>query len=434
MKCLLKQLITVLKGQLFRATGIYLVSSFLNALIPFLMMPVLTRYLTPVDYGIVTMFTVLVGFVSPFTGLSAHGAVYRQYFDLDREQMKIYVTNILAILLSSFCIVSVVFFVFSDQISKLSAVPQKWLPAVIIVSSVAFLSQILLSLWRLEIKPIAYGIYQNLYTLTNLGFSLFFVVALGFSWEGRVSGILISGVLFGVIALILLYRQNRLRFQLNLGYVKNALNFGIPMVPTALKGSLMVITDRLFITNMVGVGATGLYAAGYQLTMAIHLLTLSFNNAYVPWLFGKLKLDDKNMNKKIVRFTYVYFIGIIAIALLWALVAIWLLSFFVGPQFYGARVYVIWFSLGFAFSGMHSMVVNYIYYSQKTARYGLVSVMSIGINIVLNYVLISLNGAVGAAQAMCFTYLFTFLMTWWLSSRVHPMPWLSIFSRVHEAQ
>ncbi|OPZ97139.1 MAG: Polysaccharide biosynthesis protein [Bacteroidetes bacterium ADurb.Bin408] len=423
MQTLFKQLITILKGQLFRSTGVYLGSSFLNSLIPFLMIPVLTRYLTPIDYGIVTMFTVLVGFVTPFTGLSVHGAIYRQYFDLDREAMNIYVTNILVILISSFCIVSVVFFLFSDQITKLSAVPREWLAAVVIVSSVAFLSQILLSLWRLEIKPFAYGIYQNIYTLTNLGLSLFFVVVLGFSWQGRIGGIVLSGVLFGFIALILLYRQNRLRFKLNLGYIKNALNFGIPMVPTALKGSLMVITDRLFITNMIGIGATGLYAAGYQMTLVIHLLTASFNNAYVPWLFGKLKLDDQNMNKNIVRFTYIYFIGIAVIALLWAIVAIWLLGFFVGPKFYDARAYVVWFSLGFAFSGMHAMVVNYIYYAQKTGRYGLISVISIGINVLLNYVLIPLNGAVGAAQAMCFTYLFTFLMTWWLSSKVHPMPW-----------
>lgn len=422
---LFKQLITIIQGRLFRSTSVYLGSSFLNALVPFLLLPVLTRYLTPVDYGIVTMFTVMIGFVSPFVGLSAHGALYRQYFELDREQMKIYVANILAILLFSFCVVSVIFFVFSDHISNLCAIPQKWLGALVIVSTMTFLRQIRLTLWQVQVKPIAYGVYQNIHTLTNFGLSLFFVLALGLSWTGRIWGILLASIIFGVISVFLLYRQGWLRFQLNLNYIKNALNFGMPMVPTALRGSLFVIIDRLFITNMIGIGATGLYATGYQLTMAIHLLAVSFNNAYVPWLFGKLRLDDKNINKNIVRLNYVYFIAIIVISLLWAIVSAWLLGFYVGPKFYDAKPYIIWFALGFAFSSMHSMVVNYIFFAQKTGRYGLISLASIGMNIILNYTLISLNGAIGAAQAMCITYFFTFMMTWWLASKVHKMPWFS---------
>jgi O-antigen/teichoic acid export membrane protein len=96
----------------------------------------------------------------------------------------------------------------------------------------------------------------------------------------------------------------------------------------------------------------------------------------------------------------------------------------VGPEFAGAQPFIFWLSLGFAFSGMHSMVVNYIYFAQKTARYGLVSIMSVLFNVALNYFLILQNGAIGAAQATCITYLLTFLMTWRLSSQVHPMPWL----------
>ncbi|WP_369412260.1 oligosaccharide flippase family protein [Geotalea toluenoxydans] len=62
----------ILSSSLFRASGIYTISAVINSSIPFLMMPILTRFLTPTDYGIVSMFTVLVGIVSPFVGLNIH--------------------------------------------------------------------------------------------------------------------------------------------------------------------------------------------------------------------------------------------------------------------------------------------------------------------------------------------------------------------------
>ena len=266
-------------------------------------------------------------------------------------------------------------------------------------------------------------------TISNIGLSLFFVLIMGFSWQGRLLGIAMSSILFGIIAIVYFWHQKWLCFSFNPTYIKNALHFGIPMIPTAIKGAIMTTIDRLFITNMIGVAFTGLYTVGFQLSLPIHLLTASFNNAYVPWLFKRLKLNDANINRKIVKYTYIYFASIPAIALSWTLIAICLLKFVVGLSFAGARPYIVWLSLGFAFSGMHSMVVNYIYFAQKTARYGLVSIISVIINICLNYILILKHGAVGAAQATCITFFLTFLMTWWLSSRVYPMPWFSFWKK-----
>ena len=101
-----------------------------------------------------------------------------------------------------------------------------------------------------------------------------------------------------------------------------------------------------------------------------------------------------------------------------------MIDIFVGKEFISASSYVIWISLGFAFSGMHSMVVNYIYYSEKTKIYGAITVVIAILNIGLNYILILRNGAIGAAQATCVTYFIGFILTWVVSARVYKMPWL----------
>lgn len=413
----------ILQVSFVRSTSIYIGSSFLNAIVPFLMMPVLTRFLTPSDYGIVAMFTMLVGFVAPFTGLSVHGAVYRQYFELQRSEMKIYIGNSLGILLCSTSISAMVVFVFSSKIVDLTNIPMSWIWAILLVSMSHFVCNILLAIWQVQVKPLWFGLFQNMRTLVNIVLSLVFVVGCNLSWQGRLWGIVITAVASGMIAFYLLNSLGWLQLEYNKNYVKNALSFGIPMIPTSLKDSMMAIVDKLFITNMIDLGATGLYSLGFQLSMALSLLTSSFNSAYVPWLFKKLKQDNIDTNKAIVRLTYAYFLTIVLIALIWTFLAGGILRFFAGPGFSGAKPFILWLSLGFAFSGMHSMVVNYIYFAQKTALYGLVSLMSVFLNIALNYFLITENGSIGAAQATCITYLLTFLMTWKLSSRVHPMPW-----------
>jgi O-antigen/teichoic acid export membrane protein len=410
-------------GRLFRSIGIYLFSSFLNGIIPFLILPVLTRFLSPSDYGIVAMFSVLITFLAPFTGLSVHGAVYRKYFDLDEKEIAVYIGNVCFVLLTSSLITGLILFLMSKKVFLFTGIPVNWVCALIVVSMMNFLSQVLLSIWQVQEKPVFFGVYQNLRTLLNVSLSLFFVIVLSLSWKGRVLGIVVSSGIFGFLSLYILRRQKLLSLTLNIEYIKNALGFGIPMIPTALKAAIITITDKIFITNMVGMRFTGLYSVGSQLSMPIHLLTTSFNSAYVPWLFKKLKENDMKINKKIVRYSYLYFFILFILALIMSSILDKLLFYLVGSEFIGAKTFISWLSMGFAFSGMHSMVVNYIYFAQKTALYGIVSVVSLLLNITLNYVFISINGAVGAAQATCLTYLFTFLMTWRLSSKVFPMPW-----------
>jgi len=408
---------------LFRSAGIYTLTQAINSAIPFLLMPILTRYLTPTDYGIVAMFGVLLSFVAPFTGLSIQGAIARQYYDRDEVDMPCYVTNCLLILLSSTVIVGVIFYLLAEPISRLSSFPMQWLWAVIIVSAAQFMNQVNLTLWQVQVKPIPYGIYQITQTIVNLGFTLWFVVGLGMNWQGRVQAQVIAFGAFAIFSLFLLFRNGWIRLQVNKNYIKNALYFGVPLIPHALSGTINTMVDRIMITSMVSVAYTGLYSVGFQIGMIIGILEDSFNRAYVPWLYERLKRDQYSEKIMIVKLTYVYFVGIICLALALGTIAPWFLSFFVGPQFAGSGQFVLWIALGFAFDGMYKMVVNYIFYAEKTYILAWVTFTTAAISIGVNYFFIKLFGAVGAAYTYSIMGFVTFLAVWILSNRVYPMPW-----------
>jgi O-antigen/teichoic acid export membrane protein len=408
---------------LFRSASVYTLTQAINSAIPFLLMPILTRYLTPTDYGIVAMFGVLLSFVAPFTGLSIHGAIARQHYDRDEVDMPSYVTNCLLILLSSTVIVGVIFYFLAEPISRISSFPMQWMWAVIVVSAAQFINQINLTLWQVQVKPVPYGIYQIAQTIVNLGFTLWFIVGLGMDWQGRIQAQVIAFSAFAVFGLLLLYLNGWIKLKVNKDYIKNALNFGVPLIPHALSGTIKTMVDRVMITGMVSVSSTGLYSVGFQIGMIIGMLEDSFNQAYVPWLYERLKKDEYSDKIMIVKLTYAYFVGIICLALALGAIAPWFLSFFVGPQFVGSGQFVLWIALGFAFDGMYKMVVNYIFYMRKTYILAWVTFSTAIGSIVINYFAIKYWGAIGAAYTYALVGFITFLLVWFLSGRVYHMPW-----------
>ena len=413
------------------SAGIYTLTSIINSAIPFLLLPILTRFLTPSDYGMISMFGILVNVISPFTGLSVHGAIGRIYYDRQKIDIQEYITNCIYILITSSVLVSICFYVFSDFISKVSSIPIRFLWIVVLLSFCQFITLIVLTLWQVEIKPIQYGFYQILQTLLNLLLSIVFIVIIGWNWEGRIYAQLITSIVFLFIGILILLKNKWLKYSVNFSYIKNALSFGIPLIPHALGGIIMTMTDRFFITNMISIEATGVYTVGYQIGMIINILATSFNQAYVPWLYSKLKDGIEETKLKVVKLTYSYFIIIIIVASCLSIIAPKFLKYFIGGGFSGYSKYIVWISLGYAFNGMYLMVTNYIFYVQKTYILAWITFFSAILNIVLNYFFINMNGAVGAAQATTIIYFINFILTWILSARVYEMPWKFFFVKIN---
>jgi len=409
-------------SEFVRSSTIYTVSSVANAAIPFLMMPILTRYLSPADYGVVAMFSVLRGAADPFVGLSVHGAVGVKYFDKETD-LPSYVGNCMFVLAATGLAISGVFLAFGDLISRWTAFPRSWLLAVPLVSAAQFIGLCLMTLWQSGEEPVKFGTFQVVQTLVNVSLSILLVVGLGMNWQGRLIAQIVTMTGFAALALGLLRRRGWMTLKLDGRYIMDALRFGVPLIPHALGGIIITQTDRVFITNMSGLSSTGVYSVGFQIAMVVDIVCSSVNKAFVPWLYRRLSENAPGQKVRIVKLTYAYYFGIALFALSIAAVAPWFLSVFVGDKFAGAYVYTKWIALGYAFNGMYYMVANYAFYAEKTYALAPVTAITAVINIGLNYLLIKVNGPVGAAQASALALLVQFLLTWAMSTRIYPMPW-----------
>lgn len=417
-----------LRSSLFKAAGTYGFFSLFNSAIPFFLLPVMTRYLTPADYGYVAIFNILVTLLIPFCGLNIPGAYARAYYAGNRFVHEIYMgTGVILTLLSGLAI-TVLLFLFREFFGRVFSFPPGWLWLASVVACSMVLVQFVQVSWQVRENPRPYGMFQNTRTFSELSLAILFVVFCGLGWHGRVFSRVFVAVCFAAAGILILKRKDRAIFRFNRGYALHGLKFGIPLIPHSLALILNTSIGRIFISHMVGIADTGLYTVGFQIGSIISLFAAAFNQAYVPWLYKRLNLDSMPEKRKIVRLTYSYFAVITVCAVGLSILAPLAMTVLVGREFQGSSVYVVWIALGYAFHGMYLMVVNYIFYAEKTHLLAIATMAGSLLNVVLNYVFIKMNGAVGAAQASTLTYLFTFLFVWYLSSRVYSMPW-GIFSK-----
>lgn len=410
----------LLLSRLSRTSGVYVLTNVVNRAIPFLLLPVLTRYLTPEDYGIVAMYTVALGIAAPLVGMATDAAIGRQYFERDSLDFPNYVANCLYIAVASTLVLAVVVLLFGSHIGELFSVPERWVWTLVPLALMRYLGATLLVLWQMQLKPKQYGAFSAAQTFLTVGVSLGLIVGLGFGWQGRIIGDLAAAGVTGTVAIVVLVRGGWIRHGRNRTHVEHALRYAGGLIPHIYGALLIGATDRVFITNMVGVAETGLYAVGVQVASLITVMEHSFNQAWAPWLFGALKEGDAERLSRISSFIRIYNVVILVAALALAVVAPWLLGFLVSAEFAGSVQFVFWLALGAAFSGMYKMVVNQIFYVNRTYLLAMVTLVTGLVNVVLNYVLIRAHGAVGAAQATALSLFLSYAMTAHLSASVEP--------------
>ncbi len=396
----------------------------LNASIPFILLPILTRVLTPADYGVVAMFFLAQGVFAAFSGLSVQGAIAVRYFQLASSELANYIGACIRILLISTTALALLILAFGDWLVKLTGVPLVWLTVAVIISGCQFLINIQLALWQVTGKAIKYGFFQVSQTFFNMTISLLLVLYWEMAWKGRVLGHSVVVIFFGALSLLLLYKGSLLSFSRDWRiHAINAMKFGVPLIPHVIGGLLIIAADRLIIVRLLDLTQAGIYMVALQIGQCIGLITDCFNKAYAPWLINNLSKSNEFFRIKVVRFTYLYFFIVSILAAGLGILSQLLLQYFVGKSFQEAGDLVLYTAFGFAFGGCYFMVTNYIFFENKTKFLALVTLVSGLVNIPLMFILVSNNGIIGAGQAFMLTNLISFLGTWLLAHKTHPMPW-----------
>lgn len=415
-------------NSLLAGSAVYIISNILNAVIPFALLPILTRYLSPEEYGEVAMFQAFLGALAAFIGLSMQGAAGRKFYDgnLGRQDLAEFIGSCLQILVVTSLISLLILTLFRSKFTEWLGLDTRWVLLAVLVTASNVVAQLRLGQWQVRKQALKYGALQVSRGLLNVVLSLALVVLLSQGAGGRISAQIWTVGIFAILALWLLKQGNLLRFFVwRPDYIREALSFGVPLIPHVGGIFLLSTVDRFIINTELGLTQTGVYMVAVQFSMAVALVFDAINKAYVPWLYERLKRDDDRVNRQIVRMTYIWYMFILCGAGFGFMVGPWLVTFIAGESYARAGEVIGWLVLGQVFGGMYHMQTSYVFFSKKTGLLAVATITSGGLNVLLLLLLITEFGLEGAAYSFCIAMALRFLLTWAIAQRRHSMPWFN---------
>lgn len=382
----------------------YVSADFFQKGLVFISIPVFTRILSPGEYGLLSIFTSLVSIFSIFAIIGGRGAIVRFYHEPNYNFSNFIGSNLIFYFLYLFFF-GFSFVTFHKEISAFLNIPTKLTLYAIIVSVFSTFSRLFLSYLQADKQSRKYSFLSVSIHSTILIVSIILMILLTKEkYYGRIYTQVIINIVLALFFIYSLYKISKFNF--NIKYVKDLLKFGLPLIPHALSGIILVYFDRIIINQLLGAEKTGLYSFAYNVGMIMQIFILAMNRAWQPMFY---EYYSKNKFKSITNIakkysTIVYYIAIILILFTREIVQI------ISTKEYNESMPIIpIIILSYLFLFLYTIYANYSFYYKKSGAISLATVIATIVNIILNYIFIPKYGYVSAAYTTLVSYILLFL-------------------------
>jgi O-antigen/teichoic acid export membrane protein len=417
----------ILSHKAIKDMGFYFFASVAKSALPFIILPILTLYLVPEEYGKWGIFTSLLSLCMPITALGLSMVIGRGYHLHEAKDHRVMVTTAIAInALTSLVMIGIIAWLHQshDTLFSLPIWTFYILAGLCFFKNIQYFNKIIL---RHQNKALTFSIldFMNAATLRVTG--LLAVVFIAASWTSLLWMQIVTQIIFLGIALYLMTKAGSMARRISFSKAKSMTMMGWPLVPHALGGIVMTTCDRLILERMTSVEDVGIYSVGANLGMAVMVFSYAFNNRWGPWMHRQMKQITDEKKQKIVTYSYGYFILTILIALAIAFGAILYIRWLLPPAYQEAQIIVGWVAAGACFYGMSQVLSHYLIVLGKTKIFPVITGSCAVLNVALTIYLVSINGYIGAAQATFISYCVFFIISFIVCQRHYPMPWLTVF-------
>lgn len=422
-KILIKKLTHKPKSILFKNSIIYFVASALVGLIPFLLLPIYTRFLSPEDLGVFVMVTTTAMAYLTLITLGQNGVINRFYFDRHKIDFSLILSSSLYTIIGAFFLILIATFIFLPEIKSTSGLNGIWIFIALFLGLLQIPFQIVLGILRVQHKAILFATFQISNVVINQFGGLLLVFFWKNDWIARSYGLLLSSVIMGIGGAVFIVRNGWGRLSFDAEHWKMGMHYGLPLFIHTLGTMLITQADRFLLTSLVDVVAVGLYGVAAQLTAAITMVVEAFNKAYVPWVLEKLTDEQKGIREFLVKVTYRIIFCELILWILFILIVPKIAPLYFGYRFLGSVKFLFWLSLGTLFSAFYSHFVIFIFFTKQTKYLAAGTLLSGFAGVVVGYYLVFYEGAIGAAKGYAIGHFALFVLTWFISQKCYKMPW-----------
>ncbi|MGI8999797.1 MAG: lipopolysaccharide biosynthesis protein [Candidatus Limnocylindria bacterium] len=391
----------------------------------FLLLPIYTRFLTTSDFGIVSLAssTALLLAIAYRLGLDA--ALLRMHGDAEPAERRSLYATLAAISLATAAIVTIMAVLVIPVILDPDAA-ESLMPVILLTLAMGAVNtfQYVPSVWFRATDQtgrylvLALGAFATVVTVT---IALVVVVRLGAL--GSLAGQLAGAFVMAVAAIGIVWGQRPWRVSGDLA--RRALDFGLPLLPHSLGGWLLNVSDRWLMGLLLGLALTdalaaiGVYSLGYQLGYAVGLAAISFNAAWLPFLY---RVGNGRRGPLILRESTTLVVGgFVTLAAALAILAPDLIGLIAPIEWSAAADVTAVVAFASAANAAALMFASGIYLARATRVMPLLTLVAAGLNIACNLILIPRIGIMGPAWATLAAYAALATMIAVAATRRHPV-------------
>lgn len=384
-----------------KASAWFAACSVLQKGISTITVPIFTRLMTDEQYGTFTLYNTWSNLLTIITSLYLFNGVLNNAMVKYEDDRDRYIASMQGLTILMTTVVFVIYVVTQGVWYRVINLA----PVYMIIMFIEMLFAPALSYWsgkqRFEYKYVKLVIVTVIKSVLNPVVGL---IAVYYSVEKDLARIIsIVAVEVVICGIIMVYQFVRGKVFFVKEYWKYALKLGFPLLPHYLSGMILNRGDTVVIEHLVGRSKVAYYGVAYNIGFLVQLFTNAIGNAFIPWMYQKIKGKDYAKIGKTVNILLLFVSAIAFGVMLLAPEAIWIF----GDSGYASAVYVVppvAASVFFIF--LYNLLAVPQFYYEKTNYMLFASIAAALVNIVLNFIFIDKFGYVAAGYTTLVCYVF----------------------------
>jgi len=392
------------------------VGPIIGYLIGLLLIPITTRLLDPSQFGLSNMFNITYNILTLIILVGLDQAYMRFYNEEDSN--KTFFTCVVTSLIVSL-IIMILLITFKKELALLlfnNASITTPIIALAFLNPLFILEKFLLLTIRMQEKALQYSVWNIVTKLCNFIITLLFLILYKKTFESIVYATLISQAITSILMIIIYLPQfDFTKFKFDKKIYGKILKFGIPLLFSTLIGWGLNSIDSIFLRFYSDFEQLGYYSLAMKIANAAIIFQTIFTTYWAAIAFKWHANKKHHKYYELVTNLVTYGMACIMILILMCKV---LIPIIVGNE-YMTSIYIFPFLLFYPiFYTISETITVGIAFSNKTYYNIVVSVISVIVNIILNWIFVPTLGAVGAAIATGLSYFAFFVSRMFISRKL----------------
>lgn len=385
---------------------VYGMGGLFNAILGLILLPIYTRYLTPADYGILSLLLITLSVIGVVVNVGLGSAMFREVIYKGTERRTVQTTVLTFYAVEAVVAYALLYFA-APLLSELifgtvaHVYPLRLLAGTALLGTV---HTVLTASLRMRERSIPYSLLAAARLVVGGGLNIYFVAILQRGVEGLILAGLIQEAIFAVLNLFILFPD--LSARISFDALRRLLVYGVPLIPFGIARLVMTSADRYFLQHLSTSTEVGLYSLGYNLGMVINLAVAAIQLAWPARMFEIAK--EPGAETKFARMLTYYLVVMGFLALALSSLAREALVILATPSFYSAATVVPLIALSYLLYGAMYISNTGLETANKIKWMSPAIVFAAVLNLMLNYLWIPDYGMMGAAWATLLSYLALF--------------------------